>query len=141
MCGHTRVEHRSDQPWTTCSGHGPLGLGGCACAGFTTEPVCDFCTRTPAPWTYPARSVAMPADLGPYRVHVSVTDWAACEECAALIEADDRVTLATRIELQCPPEHEAFVRHHLLEMHTLQFWNVRDGARYRHAPPTAEESA
>ena len=48
------------------------------------EPVCDFCRATPVEWTYPCDSFMLP-ELD----WQSVGDWAACERCGELIEADD----------------------------------------------------
>lgn len=142
MCGHSRDQHLSsdDDAWahqTFCTGSGVLGDGGCACGGYTEEPVCDFCMATPAPWTYPAHTASMPMEGGHFTVHVSVSDWAACEACAALIEDGNRVALAGRIALlpELTSEQESYVRAKLLHQHTIEFWNARSGDRYRHTPP------
>jgi hypothetical protein len=55
---------------------------------------CDFCSAPCPRWRYPARSFVA------YRAQnlagESVGDWAACDACHALIEADDRQHLAQR---------------------------------------------
>lgn len=55
---------------------------------------CDFCSERPVRWRYPARSFVMghTGELG----HESVGDWAACETCHDLIEADQRTALTAR---------------------------------------------
>lgn len=139
ICGHEEAQHRAepdpDDP-RMCAGRGPLGLGGCACAGYTTEPRCDFCSRTPAPWTFPCRSAAMkpPPGLG-IRVHISVSDWAACEECYDCITTDDRYALAERMVLdpRLTEREVLIVRANLRRMHALQFFAARTGQPYRHA--------
>ena len=56
--------------------------------------LCDFCSAPGPQWSYPARSFLA------YRVAnlagESVGGWAACEQCHALIELDDRRNLAQR---------------------------------------------
>jgi hypothetical protein len=52
--------------------------------------LCDFCSSPAPAWSYPAASFI---DLmGSH----SIGDWIACEDCHALIEADDRDGLARR---------------------------------------------
>jgi hypothetical protein len=51
---------------------------------------CDFCYADYPPWVVPAREFAvMPG-------HMSSGDWAACDECAALIERDQWSALVRR---------------------------------------------
>jgi hypothetical protein len=51
---------------------------------------CDFCDREmPGVWRYPARDIRL-------AVGESTGDWAACEECHALLEKDDRRGLLER---------------------------------------------
>lgn len=56
--------------------------------------VCDFCSSTGPAWRYPARTFI--AYCVPNLAGESVGDWAACETCRGLIEADDRCGLAER---------------------------------------------
>lgn len=46
--------------------------------------ICDFCSESPVAWRYPCASFVLP-DTSPL-VQESVTDWAACAVCGALIE-------------------------------------------------------
>jgi len=55
---------------------------------------CDFCSMPGPAWRYPAGSFI--AYCAPNVVGESVGDWAACEMCHVLIEADDRRGLAQR---------------------------------------------
>jgi hypothetical protein len=55
---------------------------------------CDFCSVPGPVWRYPARSFV--AYRAPNVAGESVGDWAACDPCHALIEADDRSGLAQR---------------------------------------------
>jgi hypothetical protein len=56
-----------------------------------STPVCDFCDAPSTIWRYPCSS---------FRIEEldwsSNGDWLACEECAALIEADHLYALAMR---------------------------------------------
>lgn len=45
--------------------------------------LCDFCTTNQSPWVLPVKSFAV------YPGGESLGDWAACQECAELINADD----------------------------------------------------
>ena len=55
---------------------------------------CDFCSAAGPVWRYPARSFI--AYCAPNVVGESVEDWAACDQCYALIETDDARGLAQR---------------------------------------------
>jgi hypothetical protein len=55
---------------------------------------CDFCSMPGPAWRYPAGSFI--AYCAPNVAGESVGDWAACEMCHVLIEADDRRGLAQR---------------------------------------------
>lgn len=57
------------------------------------KPVCDFCSSAPS-WRYPAKDFRMEGDGKPPAV--SQGDWLACDECAALIESNDREALRQR---------------------------------------------
>lgn len=59
-----------------------------------TNLVCDFCSAPGPGWRYPARSFV--AYCAPNVAGESVGDWAACDRCHVLIEADDRSGLAQR---------------------------------------------
>jgi hypothetical protein len=59
-----------------------------------TSPRCDFCSAPCPVWRYPARSFV--AYCAPNLTGESVGDWAACDQCHALIESDDRRGLAQR---------------------------------------------
>jgi hypothetical protein len=61
---------------------------------MNTNLVCDFCSAPGPVWRYPARSFV--AYCAPNVAGESVGDWAACDRCHALIEADDRIALAQR---------------------------------------------
>ena len=57
-----------------------------------TDPiVCDFCMDTRVEWSYPAESFEVPGGLGG-----SLGWWGSCDLCSALIEEDDRSSLARR---------------------------------------------
>lgn len=56
--------------------------------------LCDFCSAPGPAWRYPARSFI--AYSAANIAGESVGDWAACEECHMLIEANDRPGLAQR---------------------------------------------
>ena len=55
---------------------------------------CDFCSASGPAWRYPARSFI--SYCVPNIAGESVGDWAACEACHALIEANDKRGLAQR---------------------------------------------
>jgi hypothetical protein len=56
--------------------------------------LCDFCSASDPAWRYPARSFIA---YNAWNIAgESVGDWAACEECHGLIEANDRPGLARR---------------------------------------------
>ena len=57
-----------------------------------TNLLCDFCSAPEPAWRYPARSFL--AYCVTNVAGESVGDWAACEQCHILIEADDRSGLA-----------------------------------------------
>lgn len=65
------------------------------------DSICDLCAHPAPNRTYPAVDVVIDlGDDGP--LHLSEGGWAACEDCARLIDADDRDGLADRclVELQ-----------------------------------------
>jgi hypothetical protein len=59
-----------------------------------TSPQCDFCSVPGPVWRYPAQSFV--AYRASNLAGESVGDWAACDLCHVLIEADDRSGLAQR---------------------------------------------
>lgn len=63
---------------------------------------CDFCPGDGAVWDYPARNFTMTTvAIGPSGIRLAPCSfkgyWKACEECAALIEADEWLRLAARV--------------------------------------------
>jgi hypothetical protein len=59
-----------------------------------TSLLCDFCSALDPAWRYPAQSFV--AYCAPNIAGESVGDWAACDRCHILIEANDRSGLAQR---------------------------------------------
>ncbi len=59
-----------------------------------TSLLCDFCSAPGPAWRYPAKSFV--AYCAPNIAGESVGDWAACDRCHILIEANDRRGLAQR---------------------------------------------
>lgn len=96
--------HRVAEPCPSC---GQL-------AGWTQLPlvlVCDFCsipTGDNAVWSYPAEDFHYSFQIAGAAPQASKGDWAACEECHALIEDDDRTGLAARSvasDMELHPEY------------------------------------
>lgn len=58
------------------------------------EPICDFCSARDAPWVMQAETYVTFSSAT--LVAQSVGDWAACETCKRLIDANDREGLAKR---------------------------------------------
>lgn len=60
--------------------------------------VCDFCNAPRPGWSFPADPFVLSQELlGVVSVdQVSLSGWAACDECKTLIDADDRTGLADR---------------------------------------------
>jgi len=92
-------------------------------------PVCDFCSARGPTWRYPVSSFVAYEVQGV--VGESVGDWAACDACHALIEADQRDALVRRsLEMmphrgEVPPDVAlAFIR----KAHTGFFLNRRGPA-------------
>ena len=59
-----------------------------------TDLICDFCSAPAPAWRYPARTFL--AYCVANVAGESVGDWAACDACHQLIEAEDRQGLAQR---------------------------------------------
>jgi hypothetical protein len=57
---------------------------------------CDFCNELNPTWSYPAHDILMVPVDEDERIHQSVGGWAACDACAALIEAGDQEGLLVR---------------------------------------------
>jgi len=92
---------------------------------------CDFCSVPGPEWRYPARSFV--AYCVPNVAGESVGDWAACDQCHALIETDDRRGLAQRSLDELILKHPeacgaaAVLYENLTELHQ-QFFANRNGA-------------
>ena len=92
--------------------------------------LCDFCSAPDPAWRYPARSFI--AYCAPDVAGESVGDWAACDDCHAMIEANDRRSLAQRSLDELILKHpEAIVaaaelHEHLAALHA-QFFEYRGG--------------
>ena len=101
---------------------------------------CDFCSALGPKWRYPTRSFV--AYCVPNVAGESVGDWAACDECHSLIEADDRRVLAQRsldkLILKHPEAsaEAAVLYENLAELHQ-QFFAHRNGT----AVPIAANAA
>lgn len=106
------------------------------------EPICDFCTASPAPHLFeikPFVVVAYAADeqgvTGPFPAQAFAGDWAACTACRDLIEADEREALLDRametspIVLLVPPEERPQIRFALLQLHDEFFRGLREEPR------------
>jgi hypothetical protein len=93
---------------------------------------CDFCSRPGVAVSYDAVDFDTGNKERDGASHVSRGGWAACQECADLIEADDREALADRSmesygELRSnTPEHRARVRQALRDVHD-EFYRHRRG--------------
>ena len=91
---------------------------------------CDFCSVPGPEWRFPARSFV--AYCAPNVAGESVGDWAACAQCHALIETDDRRGLAQRSLDQLVLKHPeasvvaAVLYEELAELHE-QFFAHRSG--------------
>lgn len=74
--------------------------------------VCDFCsvpTGDSAVWSYPAEDFFYSFQVAGSTPQASKGEWAACEECHALIESDDRDQLAVRSvasDIELHPEYK-----------------------------------
>lgn len=58
------------------------------------EPVCDFCLAPGPTWEYPATAMDV---VGHPTIAASADEWAACEECHRLIEAQKVGELISRV--------------------------------------------
>ena len=91
---------------------------------------CDFCSVPCPSWRYPARSFI--AYRASNLAGESVGDWAACDACHKLVEADDRYSLAQhsldKLILKHPEARAAaeILFQNLAELHR-QFFEHRCG--------------
>lgn len=97
---------------------------------------CDFCSGQDIRWRYPARphimsNVGVVTDKGLEFVVTggSADDWAACDECHALIARADRDALLERsVETYgSSPIPRATLRQIIRQIHD-NFWAAREGA-------------
>lgn len=101
---------------------------------------CDFCSASWPMWRYPARSFI--AYVAANLAGESVGDWAACDTCHLLIEADDRPGLARRsldeLILKHPEARAAsdILLHDLADLHR-RFFEHRIGPAVPIAVPVA----
>jgi hypothetical protein len=87
---------------------------------------CDYCSDPNPTWRYPARSFQTSGGM-------SITDWAACDACHALIEDTNLRGLACRtlrLMIHAHPELRDFGEELYEEIATLQqqFFQNRTGA-------------
>lgn len=60
-------------------------------------PICDFCSERPVKWRYPAIDIKPAESISlPELKQSSIGDWAACQTCHDLIEAENWPDLARR---------------------------------------------
>jgi hypothetical protein len=86
------MERESGEGASVAAAEPPLGWG--AAAMSDTQLICDFCSAPDPAWRYPARTFL--AYCAPNVAGESVGDWAACNVCHKLIEAEDTRGLAQR---------------------------------------------
>ncbi len=97
------------------------------------SPICDFCSSRDVRWRYPAIDAA-PVILKGHGVIVVAEakgDWAACEICHKLIQADDRKGLVRRGAKTFAEKYPNFNMQADTEklVHQIQdeFWAARTG--------------
>jgi hypothetical protein len=90
--------------------------------------MCDFCNSTDVVWEYPCEDFSMQTPSGEPAGFGGA--WAACAECAALIERDDRVALADRYVRSKPKAFQDILRPWTIRLHN-QFVRHRTGSRRR----------
>lgn len=101
---------------------------------------CDFCSAPWPMWRYPARSFI--AYVAANLAGESVGDWAACDACHLLIEADDRAGLALRSLDELMVKHSeasaaaGILLHDLADLHG-RFFEHRSGPAVSIAVPVA----
>lgn len=107
-------------------------------ASLMAELICDFCSKTPVRWRYPARDFTRHWQLT--KASVTATshgDWAACDHCHGIIRRGDREalaehSLATMPDLKAmlarlPPQAKEIAKAEMRRLHD-DFWASRDGA-------------
>ena len=113
---------------TRCGIHGDSTESGrCpSCdAGLEVEAICDFDSDPDVRWRYPADDFEMPGTGW-----ASQGDWAACDPCSDLVEADDWDGLAERCLIGVVKHREA-IRVRLMNLHE-RFAAARTGDRVPH---------
>lgn len=96
------------------------------------EPVCDFCSSTPVTYSFDAVPHRMDESAEPE--HWSADAWAACEECARLVDEGRREELAVRsvdMLLRRSPQMRVVPRRELLREITqvhARFWLAKRGS-------------
>lgn len=102
------------------------------------EVVCDFCIvplNRETVWTYPCESFRPSGYQIPGRlIQTSVTDWAACEACHALIEQQAWDALAKRSVDHFPERAEMSRAHRRQTMKQLKTLYL-EFSRHRRGPP------
>ena len=61
-----------------------------------TDEVCDFCSGTPVVWCYHVFPLPIVVDTGVGVLAGSKDDWAACADCKALVDDENREALFER---------------------------------------------
>lgn len=84
--------------------------------------ICDFCSSPDVVWSYPAADFVL-SDTG----QASEGAWAACHECAELVQAGDREGLLKRSLSGFPEFMREPVRSHVRELHR-RFFDAREGS-------------
>lgn len=104
----------------------------CGHAHFTqirVTTVCDFCSGTEnVRWVFPCQDFSDPAIPG----HSSIGDWAACDDCKPLIEAEDWNAVGDRWLARDPDARalpDRLARFAMRELHT-RFATHRTGDPY-----------
>jgi len=86
--------------------------------------ICDFCSSPSVAWRFPAVTFAA------FDLVRSIGNWAACEECARLVNDNNRVALCYRsvdsFMEAFPDYNEATVASMIAELH-VEFWDNRTG--------------
>jgi hypothetical protein len=102
------------------------------------DEVCDFCLKPHPTWSYPAAPMEI---VGHHAMSGSDDEWAACDECHALIEAHNLGGLVERVVAMQPVHRPADdviyyppvpVARRKARQNLLRFMDARTG------PPTAE---
>lgn len=106
----------------------------------TAHPICDFCGRPKVAWRYPANdffvtvSAIAPDGRSKNFNWASRNDWAACNGCSGLIEAnawDDLANLSPSVRQLVGLDARAIIRNAVKELHK-NFVINRKGERVPH---------